>query len=299
MADKYEIEIVPTYTEAALSATKKFFGDAIGKAASAISSTPILGQGLKEAGAVGGMVASAGGAAVGSVTGIADMLGKFVSAFNPAIMEQFGQAVNDVAAVIGRALAPAFEILTPLVQMFGDFIASILPDAGQMRAMFKALSPALETMKNAMGTLAPLLNSVLVVVIQGLANVIQVVVKMMDGLAKAFAQVAIFFLKLIPAKESAAITQFQRRLEAFVRGDSVPMDKSSRGQGYKAAEFKGVGSLTESTILAAYGMGGDPQARTANNTEAALAVSKEINAKLSAVLDKFFGAGSNLGANPA
>lgn len=148
MADVITIEVMPTYTAAAVAATKDFFSKSFGGAMSAVKS------GAGAVGAVGGMAASGIGMATSAVTGpigalgaVADLISKFTNAINPAVMALFEQAMQDIFAVVGQALLPAFEILTPAVQMMGDYIASILPNAEQMGELFRSLQPALDAVK--------------------------------------------------------------------------------------------------------------------------------------------------------
>ena len=56
-----------------------------------------------------------------------------VGARSPATMERFERALLDVTAVIGETFTPILEVVTEGVKLFGDVLASILPDASEMR----------------------------------------------------------------------------------------------------------------------------------------------------------------------
>lgn len=68
--------------------------------------------------ALGGPLAGIG-AAVATITGA-------VSKANPAIMEQFGLAIDDFIGVMGQALAPIVEAATEIIRELGDVVATII-----------------------------------------------------------------------------------------------------------------------------------------------------------------------------
>jgi hypothetical protein len=85
--------------------------------------------------AAGGVVAGVGatvaglGIAINSVSKSFEIASQAVSKFansvqkaNPALMEQVGLAMDDLQAVVGRALSPAITMLIPLIRDFADYI---------------------------------------------------------------------------------------------------------------------------------------------------------------------------------
>jgi hypothetical protein len=288
MADKVEIEVVPTYTAAAVEATKSFFSSAFGSAMKSIPGAGIVGQGFQEAKAVGGLAASGAGAAMSAVTGpigalgaVADLISKFTNAINPAIMEQFSMAMNDIFAVVGQALTPAFEILTPAIQMMGDFLASILPNT---ESLFQELMPALDTIRNALATIAPLLNEGLVFALELLVKVTNVLVEAFRTASKAFAEIMIALLDYVP-DFVPGMKDLQDGLKKFVAslegGPAVQFQRTSRGAAGQGASFVGLGELTRGAIASGFGQGRGAQEQTAENTK-----------KIADVVDKEFGGGN-------
>jgi len=83
----------------------------------------------------GAVVAGAGatiaglGVAINSISKSFEIASQAVSKFanslqkaNPALMEQVGLAMDDLQAVVGRALSPAITMLIPLIRDFADYI---------------------------------------------------------------------------------------------------------------------------------------------------------------------------------
>lgn len=205
MADTYEIEIVPTVTSKALgsiaaSFSLTFTNGLLGGLQEA--SKKLVGFGSNQAaglatgaGQVAGAavaVANPALAAVGVISSVANSIGGMVSKAKPAVMDMFTAALDDVQAVVGRALIPVFQILTPLMQMMGDFIASILPDQKQMNDLMKAFQPILDILKSGLQALAPVIKfvndlfvNVLITALEKVAEAIQWVVDVVTGPIKA------------------------------------------------------------------------------------------------------------------
>lgn len=62
-----------------------------------------------------------------ALTAFGGSLAKFVGKANPAAVQRFTLAADDLQAVIGRALTPVLEKLTVLVQRLGNAFASLSP----------------------------------------------------------------------------------------------------------------------------------------------------------------------------
>ena len=76
-----------------------------------------------------GIAIAAIGTAINSVTKSFAIASEAVSSFanavqkaNPALMEQVGLAMDDLQAVIGRALTPAITMIIPLIRQFADYV---------------------------------------------------------------------------------------------------------------------------------------------------------------------------------
>lgn len=87
-----------------------------------------------------------------------DTIKQFVSVANPQVMEQFDLAVRDISGVIGQSLTPVIEAAIPWVRMFGDLLASIIPDAKAFNDALKPLQNALVEFKTAIDPLIPLIK---------------------------------------------------------------------------------------------------------------------------------------------
>jgi hypothetical protein len=150
------------------------------------------------------------------------------------------------------------------MQMLGDFIASIMPD---MKPLFDALKPQLETVGRALATIAPLLQGALQTSITVLASIIGVLVDVFKAAADALAYVGIGLLKMIPSFVSDDLNKLQENLEKFVSGEDLKMAKTSRGAAGQGASYVGIGDLTKSAILAGLGGGKGPAEETADATK--------------------------------
>ena len=270
MAEKIEIEVYPTYTSEAMRATQNFFKNAVDKTMADLEFSGISKIG-REVKAVGGIAAGGAGAAMGAITGpigalgaAADMISKFTNALNPAIMEQFSMAMKDIFAVVGQALVPAFEILTPAIQMMGDFIASILPDT---HGLVDAMKPILEAFRQMYAALAPLYKAGLEVAITVVTKAFEVLAGMVQTLMTAMAVFADFMLKAVPNWVSDDIAKLHANVKGFLAGEKIGFGKTSRGAAGQGAAIVGVSDLTRSAIAAGFGGGGGPQESTAKNTE--------------------------------
>lgn len=126
-------------------------------------------------GALGGAAGVLGGAAlaIGGVTAGVLALEKATEAFvaksNPAALKQLNLAVDDLMAVIGRALLPVVEFATRAFRFLGDVLAVILPSADDLRDVFSVFDDVLREMYDLMATIAPVIKDVLVGALKALA----------------------------------------------------------------------------------------------------------------------------------
>jgi hypothetical protein len=101
-------------------------------------------------------------AAQSSIISFGNSLASFVGKANPVAVMQFTRAVENLQAVIGRALTPALETVTGMVRQLGDAFASLSPTAqrlvgalsfgGGLAGVFGAVSLAV---KGLMATFGP------------------------------------------------------------------------------------------------------------------------------------------------
>jgi hypothetical protein len=106
------------------------------------------------AGPVGAMVAAAA-AATAAVRGV-------VALASPGTAERFDLALKDATAVVGQALTPVLEQATSIVRLFGDILATILPSAAEFREALAPISDFLNDLRDALGSIAPVIHEVLV-----------------------------------------------------------------------------------------------------------------------------------------
>lgn len=98
----------------------------------------------------------------------------FVKTFNPAGVQMFDDALNDINGVIGRALNPALQQLVPLVRSFGDFLATVIPDLSDF---FDAFSP----IKDLFREVATLMSGELKGAFQDIINFVTTLVRVLTG----------------------------------------------------------------------------------------------------------------------
>jgi hypothetical protein len=75
-------------------------------------------------------------AAERAVVGFGNHLAAFVGKANPAAVQRFQLAVDDLQAVLGRALQPVLERVTQVVRTAADAFASLSPEAQKLAAGF-------------------------------------------------------------------------------------------------------------------------------------------------------------------
>ena len=99
--------------------------------------------------------------------GVPELLGqiqKYVSIFDPAIVDAFNFAMEELMATIGRALVPVFEAVIPVVRQFTRTLAPVLdqlaPVIAQLaQAIGGELIKLLPTLQTALVALVPLVKS--------------------------------------------------------------------------------------------------------------------------------------------
>jgi hypothetical protein len=115
-------------------------------------------------------VSAAAPVAAAAVAALASVMSGLVAKANPALVELFTFAMNDLQAVIGQGLAPAFRVLSDLVRAFADTLATFMPQLGA--SVGTILKPLADTLK---------------VLFEVFGNVAQVVARVVTAAAPAFA----------------------------------------------------------------------------------------------------------------
>ncbi|HEV3385598.1 MAG TPA: hypothetical protein VG097_12345 [Gemmata sp.] len=89
-------------------------------------------MGLGEA--IGGML--------GGVASLGQTMAGFVQLANPAIVQMFTNALQDMQAIIGQALTPILQVVTQVIRIGADALASFLPQLGSViAAMLSSFMP--------------------------------------------------------------------------------------------------------------------------------------------------------------
>lgn len=168
-----------------------------------VKSLPVGGGGYvaggKAGGALGGLASLAGGIgkfaggvgiAVGAVAGLGAAIGGLVAKASPAHFERFQLVMGDVAAVVGRALIPVFEVVTATMRAFGDTLATFVKDIGSaLGTVASAVMPILLSQFELFGTLGQALGSVLKSVAPAFAAIGAVINSVFKALQPIFALV--------------------------------------------------------------------------------------------------------------
>lgn len=211
--------------EAAAASREKMMG----YAKSGVGVATAVGQGsvtgvLSSMGPHGAIVAGA----INAVQAFGDTVLKFVGAANPAVVEQLNLAFEDINGVIGRFLVPVIERVTPWIRMFGDFLASILPNAQELDKALAPMNDALQTLKEAINPLIPLIKDDLLTQLKAFALVLKGTVELWK-LMSAEAWVA----KLTGGKTD----NFDSSIGAAYRGPASYQGVGEAGRGLHLAGF--------------------------------------------------------------
>lgn len=179
-------------------------------------------------------------------------ISKFTTASSPVSMELLDQAFQDIYGVIGQSLQPVLEALIPTVQMFGDFLASVLPSQAEMQNLMDAFAPILEEVESILKELAPVIADLISLFIKGLIPVIEFVAKMLKELGLVMAQVMIWLGK---------------QTGIGVREGEGGFRSTARGAAHKGTSFTGVEDIGKQLQLSAFSQGVSIQERIARSSE--------------------------------
>lgn len=277
--EKIEVEIVPEVSAASKRKMVEVFslaagGEKGGSKAQAFAST-FMGTGGQ--GSIAGEAAGAGAAGAAkaipwvgialevggklkevfsAVLGFAEQtLAKvtaFVAVSNPALVERLGVAFADIYGIIGESLEPVIETLIPMVQDFGDFIASIIPSASEINGILEEMKPLWADIVSIMKFLAPTLKDM----ISNLVEAARWIVKILAWFGKSVTEQGKMFAILASEANVALGGRAGGRFE-----------RTSRGASAAQARFVGIGEAGRNLQLAAASIGASHAARTAEATE--------------------------------
>lgn len=154
-------------------------GSGLGKAGELIGKAmgPILHPFDTLSGVLEGMSGKLGPVALvlpGFLKNTVGTLTDFAAKASPGTMMQFTRAVEDSQAVIGRTFVPVLESMRDGVRLFGDVLASILPDTSEVSAVLTTFKEAFgefgSSVREAMGEFGPVIKTGFLVVIKMLGD---------------------------------------------------------------------------------------------------------------------------------
>lgn len=257
--DKVQVEIEPIISPASVARIKQqMSGGPQGGG---------LAGGMSGGGGMGAMAMGGAGLAAAGAGAIGAAALSTVGTANPAVMEMFNQALEDITGVIGRSLIPVIELMTEGARMFGDFLASIIPDTA---GLFEPLYEVMDALKTAIDPLIPLIRDFLSGSLEVLA-----------GVVRNLADAIVWVLNKIPGASVST-------------GGSQNNWGSSHGAAAGGATYGAVDDLNKGAIAGAYGMGGgaNPAERTAKSAE-------KLAADVAKIVDKMYsGTGGDFGGFP-
>jgi len=145
-------------------------------------------------------IASAGlGIALNSVTQsvkIANqalaVFGPLVAKANPALMQKLEIVMNDLSGVIGRALIPAVEYLSPLLRKYADYVdysmKKLTPSINKSAVAFdNVVSPLMDLGAVVYSVIGPVFNALATIVV-GVSNVLKPIIEFITAFSSALVQ---------------------------------------------------------------------------------------------------------------
>jgi hypothetical protein len=275
------------------------------------------------AGSFGGVVAGLGklavgaSAAVGGLVAFGRAVGGMVQLANPAAFARFQTTLNDLLATIGQGLAPVLEVVTRLVRMAGDTLATFANSlGGGLATVLDALTPVLTVVMDLFGrvgqavgriveAMAPGLQAIgqaFGEILEAIQPVINLLIDLITGalggamrlLAEAVTAVVPYVIAFADAVGDMVETlmRWVRELLAFV-GVELPeggpgIEKgASVGKATRQAEITSVESVIAAAQKSAFsigtGAGGDPAVRTASAAESLKAEAAAIRTQMNEI----------------
>jgi hypothetical protein len=120
------------------------------------------------------------------------VFGPMVSKANPALMQKLEIVMNDLSGVIGRALVPAVEYLTPLLKKYADYVdfsmKKLTPSINKSAVAFDNIaSPLLDFGAVLYSVIGPVLDKFALIVV-GITNVIKPIIEFLTAFTSALVQ---------------------------------------------------------------------------------------------------------------
>jgi len=176
----------------------------------AIKSTASSGGAM---GLMGGAV-SAFAALPGALGSIVDLASKFVSALDPAVMQQLQLAFSDLMAVVGIGLRPIIQAVIPIVRGFAnalkpvmDALAPVMQELGN--ALIDIAIPYIYIWANALFSMIPVIESIIPLFVdfaEMLAESTPILTFVFDMLARTLnLLIGVFYTVLAALKNFAAV----------------------------------------------------------------------------------------------
>lgn len=262
------------------------------------------------AGLAGGIAAVSAAApiAAGAVVAMGSVMAGFVEKANPALVQLFTFALNDLQAVIGQGLAPIFRLFTEVVRAFADTLVTFMPVLGNAVAailkpfvdtlmmLFDVFGNVMQVVGKLATALAPVIQALMAVVNAVLTALMPVVNLIVDvfgsiliGAMKAFAYVVetvlppiAAFITVIGDMVAWFIQKIRDLLEWFgILDAETPgtVKDKSRGASTRSASTSSVESMLQKARESAFTLGnvsgGDPH----------LAMGKSIDERVKLIAD--------------
>jgi hypothetical protein len=117
------------------------------------------------------------------------IFGPMVSKANPALMQKLEIVMNDLSGVIGRALVPAVEYLTPLLKKYADYVdfsmKKLTPSINKSAVAFDNIaSPLLDFGAVLYSVIGPVLDKFALIIV-GITNVIKPIIEFLTAFTSA------------------------------------------------------------------------------------------------------------------
>lgn len=193
-----------------------------------------------------------------------------VAKANPVVAEQFTLALNDTLAVIGQALMPVLQVVTQLMRLFGDAIASFSGELGSVLGeIAQALMPIFELMAEALAISGKVISAVLQFVMPAIRFIVEGIRTIFD-----------WWIRLV--KDALSFIGIEIGDSAIKKGASVGAAVRSASTG----DVEGVlRKARESALSLGAASGPNYAEMTANNTEQLLIRAGSIADKIGRIID--------------
>ena len=149
--------------------------------------------------ATAGVAMAAIGVAINSFTKSFAIASEAVSSFagavqkaNPALMEQVGLAMDDLQAVVGRALSPAITMLVPLIRQFADYVDySAKKFAPAIESIIKITKELMSPLLELGATVANALMPFTKLLVLQFGGIVKIIIPIIDLLSSLFETVTL------------------------------------------------------------------------------------------------------------